>query len=231
MNTRGDSLIERPSAVPHGLPAVADRQNQSVPALDMSNVCIANLGPDSRVIEANGDFLRQLGRTASDVFGQSFVDFVHPGAKQFTLQQLARLNEGRRDRFSARLVGVRPAQQPVLSGGLTGIAVRSRSGRVTTIVVLIKPDRAAEAPQPAIEKTALLSELDAKVLEGVAAGISTVQLASRLYLSRQGIEYHVGAMLRQFKSPNRSALVSKAYSQGILCIGQWPPKVTPQYIR
>jgi DNA-binding CsgD family transcriptional regulator len=230
MNTRLDSVVDRPVAAPHGLPAVAERQNQNVPSFDMSDVCIANLGPDLRVIEANGDFLRQLGRTASDVFGQSFVDFVHPSAKQFTLQQLARLNEGRRDRFSARLVGVRPAQ-PVLSGGLTGIAVRSRSGQVTTIVVLIKPDRAAETPRPGIEKTKLLSELDAKVLEGVAAGISTVQLASKLYLSRQGIEYHVGAMLRQFKSPNRSALVSKAYSQGILCIGQWPPKVTPQYIR
>jgi len=58
-----------------------------------------------------------------------------------------------------------------------------------------------------------------------------VQLASKLYLSRQGVEYHVGAMLRKFKSPNRSALVSKAYSQGILSIGHWPPKVIPQYIR
>jgi DNA-binding CsgD family transcriptional regulator len=230
MNTRVDSVVERPTTLRPGLPTVAERQNPGIPPFDMSDVCIANLGPDLRVIEANGDFLRQLGRTSADVYGQSFVDFVHPSAKQFTLQQLGKLNEGRRDRFSARLVGVRPAQA-VLSGGLTGIAVRSRTGQVTTIVVLVKPDRAADAPRPAVEKTKLLSELDAKVLEGVAAGISTVQLASKLYLSRQGVEYHVGAMLRQFKSPNRSALVSKAYSQGILSIGHWPPKVTPQYIR
>ncbi|MEV6872052.1 LuxR C-terminal-related transcriptional regulator [Amycolatopsis sp. NPDC051128] len=230
MNTRVDSVVERPTTLRPALPTVAERQQPSVPSFDMSDVCIANLGPDLRVIEANGDFLRQLGRTSADVYGQSFVDFVHPSAKQFTLQQLAKLNEGKRDRFSARLVGARSAQ-PVLSGGLTGIAVRSRTGQVTTIVVLVKPDRAADAPRPAAEKTKLLSELDAKVLEGVAAGISTVQLASKLYLSRQGVEYHVGAMLRQFKSPNRSALVSKAYSQGILSIGHWPPKVIPQYIR
>jgi DNA-binding CsgD family transcriptional regulator len=230
MSTRVDSVVERPATSRPGPPAVAERQNPSAPSFDMSDICIANLGPDLRVTEANGDFLRQLGRTAADVYGQSFVDFVHPSARQFTLQQLAKLNEGKRDRFSARLVGARSAQA-VLSGGLTGIAVRSRTGLVTTIVVLVKPDRTTEATRPAIEKSKLISELDAKVLEGVAAGISTVQLASKLYLSRQGVEYHVGAMLRQFKSPNRSALVSKAYSQGILSIGHWPPKVIPQYIR
>jgi DNA-binding CsgD family transcriptional regulator len=230
MSTRADSVVERPATLRTGLPAIAERQHPSVPFFDMSDICIANLGPDLRVTEANGDFLRQLGRTAAEVYGQSFVDLVHPSAQQFTLQQLAKLNEGKRDRFSARLVGARSAQA-VLSGGLTGIAVRSRTGQVTTIVVLVKPDRTAEAPRPAIEKSKLISELDAKVLEGVAAGISTVQLASKLYLSRQGVEYHVGAMLRKFKSPNRSALVSKAYSQGILSIGHWPPKVIPQYIR
>jgi len=38
-------------------------------------------------------------------------------------------------------------------------------------------------------------------------------------------------MLRRFKCSNRSALVAKAYTQGILTMGQWPPKVTAEFVR
>mgnify|MGYP001072540557 CR=1 FL=1 len=232
MNTGLDSVsvADRPSAIRQPAYGAQERTVTGRPASELADVCIANLDPSLRVLEANGDFLDQFGRSASEVYGQSFGDFVHPSVKQLMLQHLARLSEGRRDRFSARMVGVRPSDA-VFSARLTGVAVRGGTGKVSTIVVLMKPDRGTEAPKPGVDRRKLLSELDARVLEGVAAGISTVQLASKLYLSRQGIEYHVGAMLRRFKSPNRSALVAKAYSQGILCIGKWPPKVTPEYIR
>ena len=219
---------------------MADRtrstQQQSVPAaargsVQFTDFCIANLDTGLRVLEANADFLHHLGRSASEVYGKSFIDFVQPSVKGLISQHLARLSTGKRDRFTARMVGVRPSYA-VFSGDITGAVVRKETGEVSAIVVLFKPDRAGEAVvSPMADKRKMLSELDARVLEGVATGISTVQLASKLYLSRQGIEYHVGAMLRRFKSPNRSALVSKAYSQGILCVGQWPPKVTPEYIR
>ncbi|MEK8146596.1 LuxR C-terminal-related transcriptional regulator [Streptomyces sp. M10(2022)] len=65
----------------------------------------------------------------------------------------------------------------------------------------------------------------------MAAGASTMQLAAVLYLSRQGIEYHVGLMLRKLKAPNRAALVARAHSMGMLTVGQWPPRVLPECIR
>jgi PAS domain S-box-containing protein len=200
------------------------------PAVELADVCIATLEPSRRVLEANGGFLYQLGRSAAEVCGQNFEEFVHPSVKQVMVQQLVRLGESKRDRFNGRLVGLRP-NDGVFFGDLTGVAVRTDNSQVSKIVLLMRPDRAAETVRSVSDRRKVLSELDARVLEGVAAGISTIQLASKLYLSRQGIEYHVAAMLRRFKSPNRSALVAKAYSQGILRIGQWPPRVTPEYIR
>ncbi|WP_237774550.1 LuxR C-terminal-related transcriptional regulator [Actinosynnema sp. ALI-1.44] len=82
-----------------------------------------------------------------------------------------------------------------------------------------------------VESSTTLSVLSAKVLEGVAVGSSTVQLASELYLSRQGVEYHVNLMLRKFQVPNRAALVSRVYSMGIFDHTAWPPAVLPEYIR
>jgi DNA-binding NarL/FixJ family response regulator len=73
--------------------------------------------------------------------------------------------------------------------------------------------------------------MDARILEGVAAGVSTVRLADMLYLSRGGVEYHVSALLRKLKVKNRPALVSKAYSMGIFGVGSWPPRVLPEFLK
>jgi DNA-binding NarL/FixJ family response regulator len=49
----------------------------------------------------------------------------------------------------------------------------------------------------------------------------------RLYLSRQAVDYRIGAMLRRLDAPNRAALVSKAYAGGLLRAEHWPPRVAP----
>ncbi|WP_279616548.1 LuxR C-terminal-related transcriptional regulator [Streptomyces cellostaticus] len=72
-----------------------------------------------------------------------------------------------------------------------------------------------------------LNTLKARILEGVAAGHSTADLAIHLFLSKQGVDYHISDMLRKFEVPNRTALVAKAYAQGLFAPGQWPPRVLP----
>lgn len=75
-----------------------------------------------------------------------------------------------------------------------------------------------------------LTALDVRILEGVAVGTSTVRLAASLYLSRQGVEYRIGLMLRHFQAVNRAALVSRAHSLGVLSVGTWPPRVLPEFM-
>ncbi|WP_406192443.1 LuxR C-terminal-related transcriptional regulator [Kitasatospora sp. NBC_01560] len=75
-----------------------------------------------------------------------------------------------------------------------------------------------------------LTAVDARILEGVAVGTSTVQLAALLYLSRQGIEYRIGLLMRRFQAANRPALVSRAHSLGVLSVGAWPPRVLPEFL-
>ncbi|CAM5653199.1 DNA-binding CsgD family transcriptional regulator OS=Streptomyces albaduncus OX=68172 GN=FHS32_002285 PE=4 SV=1 [Streptomyces griseoloalbus] len=38
-------------------------------------------------------------------------------------------------------------------------------------------------------------------------------------------------MLRKLKAPNRAALVARAHSMGMLTVGQWPPRVLPEFIK
>ncbi|MCS7476813.1 response regulator transcription factor [Umezawaea endophytica] len=76
-----------------------------------------------------------------------------------------------------------------------------------------------------------LTELDARILEGIANGESNVQLAGRLHLSRQGIEYRVAALLRKLQAPNRTALIARAYTLGLFGKRAWPPKVRSEFVR
>ncbi|WP_328611552.1 helix-turn-helix transcriptional regulator [Amycolatopsis sp. NBC_00345] len=88
--------------------------------------------------------------------------------------------------------------------------------------------RAGEAAE--IDPRRQLSGLDAMILEAVATGVSSVRIASRLYISRQAVDYHIKGMQRQLNAVNRAELVSRAHVAGILDIGRWPPKVPPGFI-
>jgi PAS domain S-box-containing protein len=223
------SLVQRPSSTdseprPDGFTDVFRS------FFDRSGMCLASLDPRVRVVEANVDFFRQFGRSSAEVCGRSFYDLLHPSVRERVEQQFVRLTEGGRSRFAERVVGVRPGES-AFSGELTGIAVHRAGGQVDSIMVLVRPEKAENDPQLLTGRKKLLTAMDARILEGVAAGVSTVQLAVTLYLSRGGVEYHVSTLLRKLKVSNRPALVSKAYSMGIFAVGAWPPRVLPDYIK
>jgi DNA-binding CsgD family transcriptional regulator len=138
---------------------------------------------------------------------------------------------GDTQQFCERVTGPEGADG-TFAGQLTCMAVQDIAGQLTGIVVHVHPDQDLyNAPQAAVDQRRLLDLIDAQVLEGVAGGASTVQLASQLFLSRQGIEYHLQRMLRQLGAPNRAALVARAYAMGLLTLSAWPPRVLPKYIR
>jgi PAS domain S-box-containing protein len=198
---------------------------------DRSGMCVANVDRAVRITEANAEFCRQFGRFAAELGGRSFGELLHPDFRGEVGERFADLLDKRRAWFTAHIVAIRPADSSEFDGELTGIALRDDADRIEGIMVLVRPDRGAQKGQSSPGRKAALTDMDARILEGVAAGVSTVQLASMLYLSRGGIEYHVNILLRKLKVNNRPALVSKAYSTGLLCIGSWPPRVHPDHVK
>ena len=191
---------------------------------------LAVVDPLLRIQENNPIFTEQCGHRDERIRGLSLCELLHPSVRQHMGRQFERLVERRNVSFVERQAALWAAHANFV-GTMTGIAVHNDIGQVQAIVVLVYPDRTDNGHRTLISPKKVLTEINARILEGVAVGIPTVQLASRLYLSRQGVEYHVSSMLRQFKVPNRAALVSKAYSMGMFKIGLWPPKVVTDYIR
>lgn len=191
---------------------------------------LAVLDTGLRLLETNEAFRRQSGAgTSGPLHGRALAELLHPAARGLVQQHFARLQRHRRMRFEARL----PAFWPTAWAAdwkLTGMAVAGVDGRVRSFVLLVRPHETGPGDRVLVSPGKRLQHIDASILEGVAAGGTTVQLATNLYLSRQGIEYHVGNMLRRFKVTNRAALVSKAYSMGLFTVGSWPPRVAPEYV-
>jgi len=191
---------------------------------------MARLDSGMRLIDANADFTRQFGRSLTELDGSRFCDLLHQDVRSKVSQQFNCLLAQQCPRFTEPQVAFHQRDSAVFSGELTGIAVPGDAGRIDSVMVLVRPEKGAEKGQPASGRKVMLTDMDARILEGVAAGVSTVRLASMLYLSRGGIEYHVNILLRRLKVNNRPALVSKAYSMGLLCPG-WPPRVHPDHMK
>ncbi|WP_216216669.1 helix-turn-helix transcriptional regulator [Amycolatopsis aidingensis] len=195
--------------------------------IERSGIGFARLDRGTRVVRANPDFARQFGRSQDDLCGRELCELLHPDARDRVALRLAALTGDVRGRFTERSVTVRRGG----TAELTGLAVPDHSGRFEGVLVLVEPESRDADTRQAAGRKQLLSEVDARIVEGIAAGVSTVQLAARLYLSRGGIEYHVTNLLRRFKVKNRPALISKAYSMGVFRAGSWPPRVLPDFVK
>jgi len=197
---------------------------------ERSGICMASLNVELRVQEANEPFLVEFGSPGGGLEGRELFDFLQVQVQSDLRRQLMGLAAGWSERVVARVHAMRFGDQ-ANPAQLTAVSTKVESRAVPSIVVMLQWDDVNEGPAARPGGRLQLTELDARILKGVAMGLSTVNLAAKLYLSRQGVEYHVGTMLRKFKASNRPELVSRAYSIGVLDASSWPPKVTPEFIK
>jgi PAS domain S-box-containing protein len=167
------------------------------PFFERSGICMVRLDSELRVCAANQDFCRHLGMSAAEAKGTSIFGLVHRSGHERLRRQFCRVLEGRRTRVIERVLVFAPNLTP-RPCRLTIVAVDD-AGTGSSLVLLFEPDNVATLSEVVTEDTKILNSLDARILEGIAAGVSTVGLASKCYLSRQGVEYRVGMMLRRMR--------------------------------
>jgi len=74
-----------------------------------------------------------------------------------------------------------------------------------------------------------ITPAELRVLQFVALGLTSREIAERLWVSRQAVTYHIGNLFMKLRADSRAGLVARAYAVGILCPGRWPPAVDPGY--
>ncbi|WP_405773923.1 LuxR C-terminal-related transcriptional regulator [Streptomyces sp. NBC_01538] len=184
-----------------------------------------------RVVAANKSFTDMFLTGSPDPAGRPFPLFFHETAQTYLSEHLTQLLSGTQSQFSAPLPMV-DAKGEVIDCLVSCVAIHATVHLSCTdciALAFVRLDTPYGLSMPLLPAPPSLAEIPSHVLEGLAAGLSTQQLASRLGLSSHGVEYHVSSMLRKLKAPNRSALVARAYALGILVPNCWPPQVRPQY--
>ncbi|MEU6512349.1 PAS domain-containing protein [Streptomyces sp. NPDC046942] len=82
---------------------------------------------------------------------------------------------------------------------------------------------AQRRPRPASSPVTVTAP-EARILEGLALGLTNADLSRTLHLSRQGLDYRIGRLRRKLAAGTRPALVARAYVVGLLDIAAWPPR-------
>ena len=59
-----------------------------------------------------------------------------------------------------------------------------------------------------------LDETDQRILALAASGLSTEAIAQETTYSKQAVAWHLGRLMRAWRAPNRTALVSLAFVKG-----------------
>jgi DNA-binding CsgD family transcriptional regulator len=75
-----------------------------------------------------------------------------------------------------------------------------------------------------------ITPAELRVLRFVALGMTSREIAERLWVSRQAVTYHIGNLFMKLRADTRAGLVARAYAMGILSPGTWPPAIDPGYI-
>ncbi|WP_308111479.1 MULTISPECIES: helix-turn-helix transcriptional regulator [Streptomyces] len=224
------TLIDPAGSVVHGN-ALAQARDEDGQPPHRAGVCMASLDAALTFQRADQEFCRQFNVSSEELCGRSIRDLVHPSVQQPLIRQFLHLLEGRRQRFATTVIAVREGEESAFNVPLTAVAVSGNLPGTTAIVIMMPTTRSREGAGVVTSRKKLLSEMDARILEGVAGGVSTVPLASRLYLSRHGVEYHVKCLMQKLRARNRAALVSRAYSMGVFKVGVWPPEVVDDFVK
>jgi DNA-binding CsgD family transcriptional regulator len=69
------------------------------------------------------------------------------------------------------------------------------------------------------------TERELSILCLMAVGLTNIETAAKLHISRHTVAQYIAGMLRATGARNRAELVARAYCDGILRTGIWPPKL------
>ncbi|MDX2695398.1 LuxR C-terminal-related transcriptional regulator [Streptomyces ipomoeae] len=195
--------------------------------MDETSLCAALVAPCFHIAATSENFARITGNAIESIKQLSFRDILrlNPGSR--LTHHLDDLFQSKKEHIVERFVGA------TLDGSVNDIHVhvfavegnRVDGGRMALVIIR------RQYGAPYSEKQVTLSRIAARIVEGIAMGDSSNQIASRLSMSRQGVEYHISGLLRKFDAPSRTALISRMFARQIFDETCWPPMVLPQYVK
>ncbi|MEE4545117.1 PAS domain-containing protein [Streptomyces sp. V4-01] len=173
--------------------------------------------PAGVVRDANPAAARLTGRSAESLTGAPLARLLPPEACALLAARRAARPDGYADAIAAvrRSDGLRvPVRAVTWPAGPPG-------EDVICCLFPFTPPSAHPAEGPGLPS---LTGSETRIVEGLALGLTNVELGRDLHLSRQGLDYRIDRLRRKLAARSRAALVARAYVTGVLDPSAWPPR-------
>ncbi|WP_372410402.1 LuxR C-terminal-related transcriptional regulator [Streptomyces luteireticuli] len=194
--------------------------------LDRMPVPTAISTTEGRITGANPALAALWDVTPGRLTGRNLLDLFTPTEGGQLARIDAALKHGRRSRYPVRVRWAAAGTE--YEGQLTVEPVSDPGGTSPPLLATLRVDgeRPVSAPPGDAGTAVALSPQEARIVELVAAGCTTSVVARAVGLSADGVNYHLVRLTRRLGVPNRTALVARAYTLGLLSPTTWPPMTT-----
>ncbi len=183
-------------------------RNRFLALLDRTPVPTAICQLDGTITVANPALAEVLDTRPSQLRDRHVLEYFQPKVRRDFDKLVAGLEHGGR----ARLVIA--VQFRGGAGELTVQAVSDDGGSGLLITLRITP----------LPADVQLSDRESEILRLIAGGATSSAVAAELGITGDGVNYHLTRLSDRFGVPNRTALVARAYSLGLLDPTTWPPR-------
>jgi PAS domain S-box-containing protein len=166
---------------------------------------------EGRFVHMNASAERVSGKTIAQMRGRSFTDPVPPAAREAVSAHFRRALSGEPTDFETLFVdahgvvrGVRAQHLPLLDGDeVVG-------------VLIIAFDVLPTPSSVTFDRPPKLTPRQHDMLELIASGMSTAEIAERLTLSTETVRNHLRGLLRELNAHTRIEAVATAQRLGLL---------------
>ena len=210
--THRERLVQHVSAMPPGM------QDVDLSLVDSLVVPASLHDVDGRFVHLNAAAERAIGLSREELLGRHFTEPVPPEARENVAEQFRRAVEcGQPTDFetvfidaSGELRGVRAQHLPLCSGdAIVGILILAFAAR--------RPPAVGLDPQPR------LTPRQREILNLIAAGLSTSEMAEKLSISTETVRNHLRSVFTELDVHTRLEAIATAQRLGLLA----PPALGP----
>jgi PAS domain S-box-containing protein len=176
---------------------------------------------EGRFVRVNEAAERASGKSNAQWLGRHFTEPLPPGAREKVAALFRRAVErGEPTDFETVFVDA--------SGNLRGVRAQHlplcRDGAIVGVLILAFVGALPPSLPIGVEPQPRLTPRQREVLELVAAGLSTSEIAKKLTLSTETVRNHLRSVFRELNVHNRPEAIAAARRLGLLA----PPALGPQ---
>ncbi|MGW2209784.1 PAS domain S-box protein [Streptomyces sp. NPDC001781] len=175
-----------------------------------------------RVLMANPAMAAECGTSPGQLSGRDVLELFRPeeAGQVERIAEALRLRHRSRYQVSVRWNAPGGTER---YGELTADPVSDSTDETPALLVMLRV--LGESEEEPSGGPAPVTPVEGAVLALLARGATTGRAARELGLSRDGVAYHLRRLSARWHAANRTELVARAYAQGVLSPGVWPPRL------